>query len=207
MNKTKIENKIYDVISEDEYKKNKNLYDPSYTAIQRDDMIFPLRKNKDTSPGYYSYGVIGFYKEPTENIQEYNIKNLINFSDSKSIKDILEKTANLREMEKAVLTDADNIFIPKIKELDEPEMVAFKEAVISKHIDINKYKHRFGDKYNNDLRKFEENRISLPKLKSFANALDMKLSLIIEDKSPDVPNPMNKKITVVLNDGDDDTNE
>ena len=43
-----------------------------------------------------------------------------------------------------------------------------------------------------------------------SNALDMKCTLLIEDKSPDVPNPMKKTVTVVLNveeEGDDNENE
>jgi len=204
MDKARINNKIYDIITDDEYKNNKNLYDPSFTAIKKEGTIYPLRKKKDTSPGYYDLGVIGFYVSPSDDEKDlYNSINSINFSDSKSIKDIIEKSDNLKEIEKDILTTADNIFIPKIKENDEPEMIALKESVISKNIDIGNYEHRFGGKYNNDIRIFQDNSITLFKLKKFADALDLKCTLTIEDKNPDVANPMNRAVTVVLNDGDD----
>lgn len=203
VNKTRIDNKIYDVISHEQYSSNRNLYDPAYTAISEGDYVYPLRKGKLAKPGYYDKGIIGFYVHPKdEDIETYDINKSINFSDSKSIKDIMEKSESLKDIEKDILTTSDNIFIPKVKESDEPEMVALKEAVISKNIDISNYEHRFGGKYNNDIRIFQDNSITLFKLKKFANALDLKCTLTIEDKNKNVVNPMNKKISVVLNDGD-----
>jgi len=205
MNKITIGNKIYDVVNPDEYKNNKNLYDPTRTAIEKDGIVFPIRRKKDTNPGYYDYGVIGFYVPPVsdDDINMYDSSNIIDFSNSKTMSEIIEKNEKLKEMERNILTTADNITTPKIKENDEPEMVALKEAIIAKHIDINKYEHRFDGKFNNDIRILkDDNTITLFKLKKFANALDLKCTLTIEDKSSDVPNPMNKTISVVLNDGD-----
>ena len=53
-----------------------------------------------------------------------------------------------------------------------------------------------------------KDNISLFKILEISNALDMKCTLLIEDKSPDVPNPMKKTVTVVLNVGEEgDNNE
>ena len=82
------------------------------------------------------------------------------------------------------------------KDEDSNEMKGMKEAVIAKHIDLDKYEHRFGSNYNNDKRLFNKHTISLPMIKRLCNALDMKATLVIEDANSDVPNPIGKKITI-----------
>jgi hypothetical protein len=75
-------------------------------------------------------------------------------------------------------------------------MIALKQAVNQKHIDINKYAYRFGDNFNNDRRLFEKPTITLSKLKTIAEALDMSCYIIIEDKDKDVPNPIGSQVKV-----------
>ena len=76
-------------------------------------------------------------------------------------------------------------------------MIGLKQAVIDKEIDINKYQSRF-DQFSNDRRKFKNHKISLDKFVSIAKSLDMKATVIIEDSSPNVPNPIGHKIVVDL---------
>ena len=76
-------------------------------------------------------------------------------------------------------------------------MVALKTAVNNKHIDLDKYEHRFGENYANDKRLFNKNNISLGKMKTIANALDMDITLTIKDV-PDAPNPIGEVIEVKL---------
>lgn len=75
-----------------------------------------------------------------------------------------------------------------------------------KHIDLDSYEHRFGKNYNNDRRLFEKPNISLLKLTSVCTALDIKATLILEDSSPDVPNPMGGVVTVELTSGGGEDN-
>jgi len=63
-----------------------------------------------------------------------------------------------------------------------------------KHIDINKYAYRFGDNFNNDRRLFEKDTITLAKMKTIAEALDMDCYIIFEDREPGVPNPIGTQI-------------
>ena len=55
----------------------------------------------------------------------------------------------------------------------------------------------------NDKRLFNNSTISLAKLEKIGKALDMKLTLVIEDVNEDIPNPMGKKVVVELLAGDD----
>ena len=80
-------------------------------------------------------------------------------------------------------------------------MKALKTAVLEKRIDLDKYEPRFGSNYNNDKRLFNKNTISLSMTKRLCEALDIKATLILEDKSPDVPNPIGRTIKVDLTGG------
>ncbi len=204
MEKTKIENKIYDVVDQDYYNKNKDLLDISFTAIKDEElgMVYPIRSKNDDRPGIYMHGAINIIKDPEQNIEEYQVSNIINFDDAKSLKDLIEKQNKLKSMERVILTNPDNIFTPRIGENDSPEMIGLKEAVIAKHIDLDKYSARFGNNFSNDKRLFNDETITMSKLKTMFKALDMKGTLIIEDKDENVPNPIGKKIIVDLTGGE-----
>ena len=88
-------------------------------------------------------------------------------------------------------------------------MVALKEAIIAKHIDLDSYDYRFGQSnFPNDKRLLKKDSISLKKLVAYCNALDITATLTLKDANSDVPNPMGKEITYDLNntitDGDDE---
>lgn len=202
MKKGRINDKIVDVVNLGEYVENKDLYDPEYTAIERDGMLFPVRGRRVdfNKPGYYTDGCIGFYIQPKKNPEDYSCNNIIDFSACNNMRELIEKSTALKDMHREILTNPDNIFVPRIDENDDEEMKALKQAIIYKNIDLDKYKMRFGKDFNNDKKKFNEPSITFKKLKSFADKFDMKLTLIIEDKEGDIPNPMGRKIVVNLND-------
>ncbi len=205
MKKGKINGVIYDIVSIEEYQNNRVLYDNKFTAIEKDGILYPITKNKNV-PGYYNGGgLFGEYIKPESSlIQEYSSNNIIDFNSVNSMKEMMEKNTALRDMEREILCSSDNKFKPIIQEKDDLEMKALKEAVIAKDIDLDKYEARFGSNYNNDKRLFKKNSISLSKLKSIANNLDISVTLILEDTSPDIPNPMGRKIVVNIAGGDDD---
>ena len=60
---------------------------------------------------------------------------VIDFSNTKSMQEQIEKTSELMSMEETILINPDNIFNIRIKPNDLPEMVALKDAVNRKHID------------------------------------------------------------------------
>ena len=197
--KAKADGKIYDLVDFTDYMTNRSIYMDEYTAIQQDEYVLPIRKKTDTRPGVYPSGPVAFFILPQEEEkQDYSAQNIINFSDAETIKDIIEKQERLRNTERGILTTVDNVFVPKINDTDSPEMVGLKQAVIAKKIDLDKYEQRFGPNFNNDKRLFSKDSITMAKLKMMFDVLDMKGTLIIEDKSPDVPNPIGGQIIVDL---------
>lgn len=202
LEKAKINDAIYDVISIEEYYKNPSAYG-SYTAIDgRDGFIYPIRTKTDNRPGFYPTGGLDFFKQPIGGeVNVYTQQNVINFKDATSLREIIQTQQKLESEERTILTTIDNVFAPEITNGDTPEMRALKQAVLDKHIDLDKYESRFGPNYNNDKRLLKKNSITFGKLRSIADALDIKVSMTIEDAAPDVPNPIGRAITVDLTGG------
>lgn len=201
MKKAKIDGKIVDVVERQELSTGGNL-PYGYTGVEIEDCVLPLRAKNDTRPGVYRGGnVLLVVKKPDSSEQEnYSKDNIIDFGSANDMRDLISKQNALREMERSIVTTVDNIFCPQIRETDAPEMVALKKAVAAKGIDIDKYESRFGANFNNDKRLFDKSSITLTKLKSLCGALDIRATLILQDASEEVPNPMREEIVIPLTD-------
>ena len=192
----------------DEYYRDPSSYN-SYTAIKGGDgYVYPIRTKTDHRPGFYPTGCLDFFKQPVgSEVNEYTQMNIIDFRNVSSLREVIQTKQKLLSEERTILTTIDNVFTPDISDNDTPEMKALKQAVIDKHIDLDKYEPRFGPNYNNDKRLMKKNSITFGKLRSIADALDMKLSMTIEDANPDVPNPIGRAITVELTGSSNDLEE
>jgi hypothetical protein len=202
--KAKICDTLYDVISYDELVANKDVYLGYIGRVAvdpNDGIIYPLRNPTDIRPGCYVMGGIIILKPPYgADAAFYNSSNVINFSQAKNYKEIIEAQDKLNKAERSILTTIDSVTLPEIGDNDTPAMKALKQAIINKHIDLDKYDYRFGaENYPNDKRLLKRNSITLPKLMTYANALDIAVTLTLEDKSGDVPNPMGGPIVAQLN--------
>ena len=203
MIKAKAGGMLIDIVSPKELI-NSSSDDINRIGIIVNDVVYPLRSRTDSRPGVYPVNrYLSVLRNPKgEEIDNYAAtdKNIIDFNNSKSIQDIINAKNKYLQMESTILTSADNITMPIDHPDDSPEMMALKEAIRSKHIDINKYEQRFGPNFNNDRRLLDKNTITLAKLKTMANALDMDISLTIKDKPGNIPNPIGKVITVSVTD-------
>ena len=202
--KMRIGDRIYDVTSLDDYLENKEAYMQQYTAIQdpNTNLVLPIKNRYDKGPGIIIGTGVSYIDEPeSDNLDEYSDSKIIDFDNTKSIHDMMQKQEAVRTLERDILTSPDNIFSPKIFDDDSPEMKALKNAVLDKHIDLDKYEPRFGSNYNNDKRLFNKNTISLSMLKRICEALDIDATLTLSDKSDDVPNPIGRTIQVKLTGG------
>lgn len=116
------------------------------------------------------------------------------------IKSLIQKNEESRnvEYEQVSAYTSDNKFKPAINGDEYKEMELLKRAICEKNIDINAYEHRFGGKFQNDKRLLTKNSISIDKLKSTADALDMEVEIIIRDKKGNVPNPIGKEFHGII---------
>lgn len=204
-NKALIGNKYYDTYDADAYYENrKALSEFSDTAIHTENYVLPIKYSGPiTGPGVYDRGDYFRYVYPQteEEKQMYSIDNMMNYSDVSSMEEFCKRNELYSQKERVMLTNVDNEYIPLRNDDDEPAMKALKDAIEDKSIDISKYQSRFGQNYTNDLRLLQRSRITLAKLVSIADNLDISAELILRDKSPDVPNPINREIHVDLTNG------
>lgn len=200
-----INGKMYDVTTLDRYAEHRDIYGPN-VAIIEGDYIYPIKPKTSSSVGVAVGTCAAMFTPPEteEDKKEYTADKVIDFSDVKNMRDLIATQNAVRDIERDVLTTPGNLFKPHPGPNTTPEMAALQEAVCSKNIDINKYEHKFPNgNFNNDKRMFDKDTISMGMLKRACNALDIKCTITLEDKSPDVPNPMGKSISVELTGGED----
>lgn len=207
--KMNVENKMCDVVTPTSYAEHPSLYDSQYTAlkVEPEGIVLPIIGRTDyleNRVGIYPTSIGAFYNVPEQkSAEDYNQSHIIDFSDAHNMKDIIKKSEMVKSLESKILENSDNVTVIKYDENDEPEMSALKEAINSKNCDLNVYAQRFNGNFANDRRILTDTSITLTKLKKYGEALDMKISLTIEDKNDSVPNPIGKSITVELTGGGD----
>lgn len=211
MKKGKIAGRLVDLVDIEDYVKNPDAYVQSRTAIeiQEAGIALPVINRFDQSVGINIQPGMAFARinKPDEDqIEMYRMNEVIDFSDVGTITELMEKQEAVRDIEYDMLTTVDNEFQPKIGEECTPAMKALKTAVLEKHIDIHKYQDRFGSNFNNDIRQFNKDKISLDMLERMCRCLDIEATLTLRDPSDDIANPIGRVITVNLieSEGDDE---
>jgi hypothetical protein len=191
-----------------------DIYDDTYN-IRVQPFILPFRTSVDRQnnlPGIYlgNDSMNPFYEVllPAYDMngiiidRQYSTDGMIDITNVNQMQELIECNNRFKEMEFSIMSSGNNIFTPRVRPDDTPEMAAFKQAICAKHIDIDKYKSRIGETYNNDKRLIQKGTITFTKLRSLCNALDLKATLILENAGDDVANPIPAPITVNITDGD-----
>ena len=203
MKKMEINNRIYNVVTIDEYRNSSELYDNKFTAIQDHGIVLPIKQKNDFGAGYYiqSDSMVYLIKKPPENmIDEYSENKIIDYNNAKSIGDIIKNNEMLRDIQSEFIVDDENILNLTISDNDTPEMKALKSAINSKKADKSQYEDRF-DQYQNDMRLLTKGTsITLGKLISICSVFDISAELLLKDKDG-APNPMNRVISIDLTEG------
>jgi hypothetical protein len=202
MKKIELEERLYSVCTMDEFTDYPDLYTPKFTAIDRGDVVLPIRnRTTDSGPGiYYQAGAMVAMVEKPENKAEYSSEKIIDFTNPESIEEVFEKQQIIRDIQDEIMTTSDNVLQLKITDKDTPEMKALKTAINLKGIDPKQYEDRF-DQFQNDMRLLKSNSITLGKLVSISNALDISADLTLRDRDSNSPNPMHETITIDLTEG------
>lgn len=216
--RAKVDNKLLDVVSLESF--NRELHGNQSVAVEAtirgNRYILPIRGNGDDRPGVYDMGPVSFLKLPEDcsdeeiNEEDYLYDNIpvYDFGSAKSIEDVITTQAQIRGMEADLLTDIDSTYRCIRNQHDSPEMKALKDAIDLKECDLNKYANRYGENFLNDKRILKGENITLKKMCTHAENLDMEIELIIRDRSSDVPNPMGSEVRAILTGKrDDDTDE
>ncbi|MCM1215970.1 MAG: hypothetical protein NC548_15795 [Lachnospiraceae bacterium] len=210
--KSKVEDRLLDAVTMEEYTEHPELYANTGTAVEihQNDKTYLLPHRNGgyvaDRPGVYDCGAIVKFNLPSEKEEDKYTGEIIDLADVSSIGELIEKNSKVRNIEREILTSPDSIFTPVISDSDTPVMRGLKEAVIAKQIDLDKYSDRFGDNYPNDKRQFKKDSVTLFMFERMCDCLDLNAEIIIKDKSPDVPNPMGKTITINISGLDEGDN-
>lgn len=212
LRKVSLNNRINNLVTYEQYMSNPNAYVPKETVIAINGTMYPV-----ITQTAYESGTVGIvmntdrfinrYNNPSPYDKEYMVEGnekVIDFNKTKSYHEVIEKQQKVRDLKNEILTNSDNKTVLKIGDNDAPAMVGIKTAINCKECDINAYEQNFEGNFPNDRRILSEDNITLGKIIKFANAMDMKISMTIEDKNPDVPNPIGRSVTVELTGGSDD---
>ena len=203
--KAAINGQILDVVDYDEYGSNPALYgDRTDVAVRvsknEEDLILPVKGQYSpyaTTPGVYSAGCVDFIVYPEEEDKDkYSGKNMISMSNTDNIRELIKAGDEARKLDEDFITSPDNITSIPIKVTDQPELKCLKMALNAN--DIDKYAGRFGDNFPNDKRQLKNSSATLNIIKRYCENCDMEAILILRDKNPDVPNPMNCEVQVSL---------
>lgn len=204
----KLNDKLCDVVKLEDYIKNPDIYIQGHVAIELDqtDYVLPVKNPNNSSPDEVGIEVGNTISkvrlpESEDDKKEYNKDRLVDFNKATSISELINMQETVVDMEKEILTNPDNTSIYQVNEKDTPAMKLLKEAVNAKHINLDNYDYRFGSNYNNDKRIFNKNNVSLAMMERMANALDMKLTLTLQDAADDVPNPIGKPMSIDITGG------
>lgn len=211
--KAKVEGRMSTVISVEELQNNREIYDTGTVAVEikksdGETVVLPYRPNtvRKDRPGVYKAGNIGdLIVYPDEEDKANYQPEVIDLYNSKSMEEYIQKQGKLKNIEKEILTTPDNIFTPHISDEDSPLMKGLKQAVIRKHIDIDKYADGYGENFPNDKRKFKDHDISIKLFERHVDVLGIKAVLVLSDASPDTPNPIIDPIYIPLNYSENDS--
>lgn len=205
--KVSISGKLFSVCDTETYNSNREfLKEDDQIAVEvtngSESVILPIRSadSKDmVRPGIYPKGSVDFFSYPTTEEEQKEYKpskdNVFSFNDIKNMQELIDKREKFENVTNQILETPDNITKPPFKEDDTPTMRALKEAIISKNIDIDKYKERFGDNFPNDKRKINDTDITLFILQRFCECLDLEMDITLKDAKGNIPNPMHEIIT------------
>jgi hypothetical protein len=201
LNKAFVNGKIYNVINLDELTTEYIQYYNGTLAVHYMGYILPIYLQSPNGnyikPGAYfdsiGYNLIIPFTE--EDAQIYSDCHLAYFGDAESFQDILQAKEKLYEDEYNHLISNDDVFIPHMDQSqDTALMFAVKSAIAAKQCNINNYAERFGSDFNNDKRKFNGKSITAGKAESILSNTDVRVTLVIQDMTPDVANPIGKTL-------------
>ena len=206
MKMMQIGDRLYTVVTREEYAKNPELYNPKSTALEVNGRVLPIRNSGDSTPGiYYDKNSIASLVVKPDNEEAYSSDRIIDLSSSSDNGELLNKYNLVRSIEAELMVNSDDILSLTTTPADTPEMSALKTAINSKRVNKHAYEDRF-EQFQNDMRLLKGNSITLGKLITLCNGFDISCTLTLRDK-PVAMNPMDQEITIDLTEGRPNKNE
>lgn len=194
---------IADFTQEDAEKEDVVFIDDGFYYIYRG--VLKHRDASNPKPGIYQQkdsdgNVVGYYlvePETDEEKAEYDFSTHVATLNPVSIID----TANTKEEILIAIPESTKIFQPVLSENDDILKRVAKMALLAKNVDLDRYKDRFTNK--NELFNFKQvirgdNKLSILIFNRGCEALNLKYSIVLEERNPNdvVGDPLKEPIVV-----------
>lgn len=204
MKKAILNDKIYNLITKEEYFNKKDYYDTTDSIAIESQFPYKNQMVDIGLPLTQSKNIIGAYRNENSPILYLNVKdedkldnyickdsNVIDFSNIDNMSQYYENCIKYNDAEREIITNTINQSKPIIKEDDSPLLKITKQTICDKNIDMDKYADRF-DQYNNDKRLVSSSKkdITMKKASMMLDKLDVDTYVITTNKDGDIPNPM-----------------
>lgn len=203
MKKAILNDKMYNLISKEEFFSKKDYYNSISSVAIEEEMIvdgervtvgLPITQSKNVTGAYSEEdSPLIFFTNKDENYDKYICQdsNVIDFSNIDNMSQYYENYIKYNDAEREIITNTINQSKPVIKEDDSPLLKITKQTICDKNIDMDKYADRF-EQYNNDKRLVSSSKkdITMKKASMMLDKLDVDTYVITTNKEGDIPNPM-----------------
>lgn len=203
MKKAILNDKMYNLISKEEFFSKKDYYNSISSVAIEEEMIIdgervtvgmPVTQSKNVTGAYSEEGSpLIFFTNKDESYDKYICQdsNVIDFSNIDNMSQYYENCIKYNDAEREIITNTINQSKPVIKEDDSPLLKITKQTICDKNIDMDKYADRF-EQYNNDKRLVSSSKkdITMKKASMMLDKLDVDTYVITTNKEGDIPNPM-----------------
>lgn len=151
--------------------------------------------------GFYLVNSVMYTLKTNDPNDDYEISKypIIDFNNIESMAEMYERNNQLNMiMKEALIPDKeDPIYYHEIQNTESNLMKALQMFLNSKQIMPIRYSDRFNN-YPNTIRILNKDRVSIDKFMEFITNMDAKATITIENKSPDVANPIPSPIVMEL---------
>lgn len=176
--------------------------DPRRNFVELGNKFFPIYYGTVTNNhGVYLINNWGYRVVDNDPDGKYDIDkySVVDFNNIESMVEMYEKNNQLNTIikESLIPDKEDEIYSHEIQTNESNLMKALQMFLNSKQITPLRYASRFAN-YPNTIRILNKDRISIDKFMEFITNMDAKATIIIENRDPDVANPIPSPITMEL---------
>lgn len=134
-------------------------------------------------------------------VKRYNVANIIDVDTDKIIDEIINKKESFISLQDSeILISNSDVFVPTIKDTDDPLKKIIKQAIIEKRVNLSIYKNKVNNEYglvNMKSALLRDTAMSIKYFKMWLEVLDLDFRIILRDNGdPQNINPLKREIVI-----------
>lgn len=165
------------------------------------------KRGESLEPGVYiDFDKIVFVDPITRgDVKRYSVVNVINVDTDKIIDEIINKKESFISLQDSeILISNSDVFVPTIKDTDDPLKKIIKQAIIEKKVNLSIYKNKVNNEYglvNMKSALLRDTAMSIKYFKMWLEVLDLDFKIVLKDNGdPQNINPLKREI-IISSDG------